>query len=338
MSQIRKMYLIDESAYEKLKNLPPAIQLNQERTKFVRDRIKNQNENENIWSKLTERIQPLLNAHGIPPTQQQQQQQQQHQQQQQQQQQQLTPPSGAPASVARQGFDLVARNLDRELADLDEEELGAIGGEPRQQRRQSQQQQQQLDEDPEGLKERDRRLSVLGDVVNQAPKHCRSKFIALYKILVEQPGVRITPSKITVNGKRQKGSTVDVLSDLVKNKQTLRYKNPDLISVLSQISDILFTVINKEATWQILNAGQEQGLSMRTPVEKNKRNRKKKNQANEGERLTSSGLKRLQDFERSRGFDIDTTYLDESLNKRGKGKVSKNRRPSNFRFKWESLF
>ena len=88
----------------------------------------------------------------------------------------------------------------------------------------------------------------------------------------------------------------------------------------------------------LLNAGQEQGLSMRTPVEKNKRNRKKKNQANEGERLTSSGLKRLQDFERSRGFDIDTTYLDESLNKRGKGKVSKNRRPSNFRFKWESLF
>ena len=106
--------------------------------------------------------------------------------------------------------------------------------------------------------------------------------------------------------------------------------------VLARVSDILFNVLNKEATWEILNIGQQQGLStLRTPVNTNN----KKSDRIAEDRLTRSGLKDLQNFERSRGFDIDTTYLDlVPSNKRGKGKIPKQRRPSNAKFKWESLF
>ena len=366
----KKMYLIDENQYNKLLALnktgliSPEAQVNQFQTKFMKDRIKNQNENENLWSRIHDKIEPLINSHANithppplqpPPTTT------------------ITPPSsgthhgmtsppGTPISsfFPNESIGLprsapsVARQLDRSFSRVggpsegvineeegegeEEEEQGAVGGELTLKEKQE--------------KERDRRQSVLGDILKGASTRNRSKLISLYHTLCQQPNVHITPSKIVINGVESRGSTVQILSQLVSTRKTFDFRHDkELINALSNIPDILFVVLNKEAIWLILehNEGKtNEGVEIRTPntIKKRpdapKQSAKKqsaKKPSQRDRRRQRESMQLLQDWGQEHGMDIDTRYpltpgtVNDLLSKKGKGKLSTKRR-----LKWESLF
>ena len=368
----KKMYLIDQNQYDKLLalnktgTLPPEVQVNQFQTKFIKDRIKNQNENDNLWTRIHDKIEPLINSHASipqpPPLQQ-------------------TPIGQAPPSSVHHGFTTppatpissyfpslpppassVARQLDRsfrrvegpsqatglkeeeepveEEEEEEEEERGAAGGITREEERR--------------LKERDRRQSVLGDILKGISTRNRSKIISLYHTLVEQPNVHITPSEITINGVKSRGSTIQVLSQLVSSRKTFDFKDDlPLIKVLANVPDILFVVMNQKAVSLILdqNDGKttDGSQELRTPNTVKKRPRvtfKPPVQSPKQRKRQRESLQALQDWGRENDMDIDTRYpltprtvqniLEPTIGiygKKGKGKLSQKRR-----LKWESLF
>ena len=349
------MYLIDEDTYERLKQLneskiPSQIRLNQEQSKFVKDRTKDDVQTGNLWSKIVEKIQPLLNASQVQPV-------QPVQPDQSAQSAQplksilrrptFTPSQEHPRDSSFWWDDYApddsltpTRNLQEEF----EREAGAVGGDPFQQ-----QQQQQLSPDRPSLIERDRRQSVLGDVLKNVPKRFRSRVIVLFRMLSEQPGVRINDDKILVNGVRQHGETALVLADLVNPKRKLTYHNPDLIKVLSKINDILFTVQNQEATWLIVQESKLEGTPLNTPVTVKRNPRSKKNvtpapqKKGRGDtpRIQREGMRELENWGKQYGMDIDTSVelpkdlaQELVLNKRGKGKIH-DRLP---KIKWQTVF
>ena len=371
----KKMYLIDQNQYDKLLalnktgTLPPEVQVNQLQTKFIKDRIKNQNENDNLWSRIHDKIEPLINSHASipqpPPLQQ-------------------TPIGQGPPSSVHHGFTTppatpissyfpslpppapsVARKLDRsfrrvegpsqatgvreeeepeEEEEEDEEERGAVGGMTR--------------EEENRLKERDRRQSVLGDILKGISTRNRSKLISLYHTLCEQPNVYITPSEIIINGVKSRGSTIQVLSQLVSSRKTFDYKDDlALIKVLANVPDILFVVMNEKAVSMILDANdgkttdgtqelrtpntvkKRPRVTFKPPVETPKEIKKQRESSKRASQI-------LQDWGRENDIELDTRYpltprtVRDILNpttstsgKKGKGKLSQKRR-----LKWESLF
>ena len=358
MSLNKRMYLIDQDQYDRLlksnAKIPSQIELNQLQTKFVKDRTKDDVQSENLWSKIVQKIQPLIEAHANQV-------QQSTQANQSQQPAQIPPSAVQPPNSSFTPYhptpissffphsqpplddsQPVVRNLHEDF----EQEAGAVGGESRE------------EPDRASLIERDRRQSVLGDVLNTIPPRYRSRVISLYKTLVDRPGVRINDNKILIDGIEQNGTPGEIMVDLVDSKKKLKYHNPAIISVLSEVSDILFIVKNQEATWQILEGARVRNTPMRTPVpntvkkgrsglrprhqKKNEQNEQnERNEQNARNALQRESLSVLQDWGKDHGIDIDTRYpIPDDVarelvrNKRGKGKINK-RLP---KIKWESLF
>ena len=209
----RKYWLLSDSEYQQLKKagqpVPPEITLNQLQSEFMNQRMQDRIQEENNWSKLGEKIRPLIQAQTAPPP--------------------LNPSIEQSLSSTVTQMPLKTLLPAQPTADLN---LPSF--------------QPESDGETDGLPE-NQTVPVIKRILKEVPAKFRKKVEALYDRLTRDSRFKIDEDYVTADGVQCQGRTSSLLLNLCKNNRNTKYNDPHLYEVLKTIPDIRDFVFNERA-------------------------------------------------------------------------------------------
>ena len=243
VNQMRKYWLLTNEQYERLRNvpgaIPPDIDLNILRTKFLEDKVRNQIEADSNWGMVTDRIRPILqgtSANSTPPP----------------------PPPPAPPppppAAAVNPMELPPESSPLSLPPpLSPIPTLPQASTPRRPATAGATAAAAAAVSPLGVDsnpwtdDESMDVSPLQAILEEVPRSWGEPVAKLYAVLQADSRIKIDDKFVYVYGKKCRGSAAELLLNLCKPMLSLRYNNPDLLRALAQIPNIVSYIANEKA-------------------------------------------------------------------------------------------